>query len=278
MSFRIGTGNSPQLGSLRGPAGHRGKQQDSLEKLGSGHRVNRAADDAAALAVATEMGLALSGIEQGMANVYDGLSMVQTADGALESTTDQLQRMRELAVTAASDTLNPDQRQALQSEYQSLSEEIDRTAAATEFNGQQVLDGSAGEVEISLGQGSASEANITLDFSRSMDTDSLGLTGSSLAGADGSGAQAALASIDQALATVSSQRAEFGGAGNRLVDAIQGLAVAAENTYAARSRLIDTDYARRTAELTRQQIMAQAGYAATVQGQKLPSSVLNLLA
>lgn len=278
MSIRIGANNSLQSGSLRHSAQHRGKEQKALEKLGSGKRVNRAADDAAALAIATEMGAALQGIEQGMENVYDGLSMVQTADGALDSTADQLGRMRELAVAASNEVLKPDQRQAIQAEYETLRAEIDRTAASTEFNGQPVLDGTVGEVKVSLGQGEGVESGIELDFSRSTDSESLGLAGVRLDGADGSAARAALEDIDSALAAVNSQRSELGGAGNRLISAHQGLATAAENSYAARSRMIDTDYARQAAELTRQQIMAQAGDAVSAQGQRIPSSVLNLLA
>ncbi len=279
MTFRIGSGYSATRNSLRTTAQHRHEERKSLEKLSSGHRVNRAADDAAALAIATRMGEVLAGLEQGMENVYDGLSMVQTADGGLDATTDQLHRMRELAVSAASDVLSPDQRQAAQSEFEALRSEIDRTASSTEFNGQKVLDGSAGEVEIALGQEQdAAGEGIALDFSRNMDAESLGLASTQLAGPDGQNARAALDDIDSALAAVSSQRAQFGSVSNRLMSANQGLAVAAENTYASRSRIMDTDYAAQSAELVRQQIMVQAGTAVTAQGLRIPSSVLSLLA
>jgi len=279
MSFRIGANSLLNKGGLRQSAQNRTRERKTLEKLSSGQRVNRAADDAAALAIASEMGGILKALEQGMENVYDGLSMVQTADGGLDSTTEQLHRMRELAVTAASDVLNPEQRQAAQTEYESLRNEIDRTTAGLEFNGQRVLDGSAGTVEVALGQGGGDAGSaIDLDFSRNMDSESLGLASTQLDGPDGDNARAAIDDIDRALEAVSSQRAEFGGASNRLLSANRGLAVAAENTYASRSRIVDTDYARQAAELTRQQITVQAGDAVTAQGQLIPSSVLNLLA
>jgi len=278
MSIHIGIRDPRATGVLRHSARNRTDERKSLEKLSSGKRINRAADDAAALAIATEMGAVLRGLEQGMENVYDGLSMVQTADGGLDATTDQLHRMRELAVSAASDVLGPDQRQAIQAEYEALQGEIDHTAASVEFNGRKVLDGSAGVIEVASGQDGESAAEaVALDFSRNMDAESLGLAGTRLDGPDGENARSAIDDIDSALAAVSSQRADYGGVSNRLVSANQGLAVAAENTYASRSRIMDTDYARQTAELMRQQILAQAGDAVTAQGQLIPSSVLSLL-
>ncbi len=274
MSIRIGSKSLTNMSSLRNSSRSRAEEQKSFEKLSSGKRINRAADDAAGLAIAEQMGAILKSLEQGQENVYDGLSMVDTADAALGSTTDQLHRMRELAVAAGSDVLNPQQRNAIQIEFDSVYGQIDRTAASTEFNGQKMLDGSAGEVEISLGQDAGT---ISLDFSQNMDAASLGLDTVQLSGADGSNARSALADIDQALEAISTQRAEFGSTSNRLMSANQGLAVAAENTYASRSRIIDTDYAKQTAELTRQQILSQASTAVTIQGRLIPSSVLSLL-
>jgi flagellin len=278
MSMRIGSKNSGPMSSLRNAAENRAEEKKSFEKLSSGKRINQAADDAAGLAMAESLGAALKGLEQGMENVYDGLSMIETAEAGLGSTSNQLGRMRELAVSAASDTLSSGQRDAIQAEFASLSAEIDRTAASSEFNGQRLLDGSAGEVDISLGHSAGSEPDtIAMDLSHNMDAASLGLDSTNLDGADGSSARAALEDIDNALAAVSSQRAEFGGTANRLMSAQQGLAVTTENTYASRSRIMDTDYAKETAELTRRQILSQAGDAVTVQGRLMPSSVMNLL-
>ncbi len=278
MSIRIGSPNQATMSALRNSSRNRMDERKSFEKLSSGKRVNRAADDAAALAIAEEMGSMLKGLEQGMENVYDGISMVETADTSLESTTNQLHRMRELAVAAASDVLNPQQRGAIQAEFDSIYGEIDRTAESSEFNGKQLLDGSSGEVDVALGQSADGGAEtISVDLSHNMDSASLGLAGVQLSGADGSNARAALDDIDDALAAVSAQRADFGAAGNRLMSAHQNLAVAAENTYASRSRIMDTDYAKETAELTRKQILSQAGDAVMVQGRLMPSSVMNLL-
>lgn len=274
MSIRIGTQSQSTLSALRHSAQNRLEEKKSFEKLSSGKRVNRAADDAAALAIAEEMSAMLRGLEQGMENVYDGLSMVETAEAGLAGTSDQLHRMRELAVGAANEVISPDQRDAMQAEFASLSAEISRTADSAEFNGQKILDGSTGEVDIALGQ---SSGGIALDFSNNMDASSLGLDSVQLSGNDGANARAALDQIDEALAAVNSQRAEFGSSSNRLMSANQGLAVAAENTYASRSRIMDTDYAKETAALTRKQILAQAGDAVMVQGRMMPSSVMNLL-
>ncbi len=278
MSIRIGTKSQATMSAMRHSAQNRAEEKKSFEKLSSGKRINRAADDAAALAIAEEMSAVLKGLEQGMENVYDGLSMVETAEGGLAGTSDQLHRMRELAVAASNGTVSPDQRDAMQAEFDSLKSEISRTAESTEFNGQKVLDGSAGEVDIALGQAAGgSTGAITMDFSNNMDASSLGLDGAELSGNDGANARAALDQIDSALAAVNSQRAEFGASSNRLMSANQGLAVAAENTYASRSRIMDTDYAKETAALTRQQILAKAGDAVMVQGRMMPSSVMNLL-
>jgi flagellin len=278
MSMRVSGKNTGPLSSLRNAAENRAEEKKSFEKLSSGKRINQAADDAAGLAMAEKLGATLKGLEQGMENVYDGLSMIETAEAGLGSTSNQLGRMRELAVSAASDTLSSGQRDAIQAEFSSLSAEIDRTAASTEFNGQQLLDGSAGEVNISLGYSAGSEPDaIAMDLSHNMDAASLGLASTSLGGADGSNARAALEDIDNALAAVNSQRADFGGTANRLMSAHQGLAVTTENAYASQSRIMDTDYAKETAELTRKQILSQIGAAVTVQGRLMPSSVMSLL-
>lgn len=278
MSIRIGSPTSTAGSSLRSSAQNRADEKKAFEKLSSGKRINRAADDAAGLAIAEGMSAELRGLEQGMKNVYDGISMVSTADAGLEASGDQLLRMRELAVSAANDVLSPQQRDAVQAEFDSLYSEVDREAASLQFNDKKVLDGSAGQVEIGVGMAAAGgPEKIVLDFSRNMDAASLGLGTTRLDGPDGSNARAAIDDIDAALAKVNAQRAELGAASNRLSSAHQGLAVAAENTTASRSRITDTDYAVETAELTRKQIMAHVGDAVTVQGRLMPSSVMSLL-
>ena len=277
MSIRI---NSPQrstLASQRSTANARERQGKTLEKLSSGKRINRASDDAAGLAIAQKMGEMLKALEQGMENVYDGMSMAQTADGGLEQTSENLGRMRELAMTAANGTLSSEQRDAVQAEFSALKDEVTRISGSVEFNGQKLLDGSAGEVDIALaGDGSGADT-IGLDLSVAMDASTLGLDGSKLDGADGSNALSAMRDIDAALAQVSSHRAEIGATGNRMESASRTMGVAMENTYASRSRVMDADYALETANLARNQVLASAGTAVQTQASGLASTALNLL-
>jgi len=278
MSIRVNSPNQSTLSSLRNSRDNQAKLKKTMEKLSSGLRINRAADDAAGLAIAEQMGLELRGLEQGMENVYDGLSLTQVADGALNQTSDNLLRMRELAMTAANGTLNEGQRDAVQAEFDSLKSEISRISESTEFNGNQLLDGSAGDMNIATGTESGGSPDaLTLDLSSNMDATSLGLDASGVSGADGSSALAAMDDIDAAMAMVSSKRSEFGGFSNRLVSAQQSLAIAAENTYAARSRIQDADYAVESANLVRQQILGQANNAVQLQSRGLAGTALNLL-
>ena len=278
MSFRVNTPNQSTLSSLRHSRENQEKLKKTMEKLSSGLKINRASDDAAGLAIAEQMGLELRGLEQGMENVYDGLSLTQVADGALSQASDQLLRMRELAMTSANGTLNDGQRNVIQAEFDSLKSEITRISGSTEFNGHQLLDGSAGDMNISTGTDSGgSPDELTLDLSANMDATSLGLDASSVSGADGSSALAAMDDIDAAMAMISSKRSEFGGFSNRLVSAQHSLAIAAENTYAARSRIQDADFAVESANLVRNQILGQASNAVQLQSMGLAGTALNLL-
>jgi len=278
MSFRVNSQSQSTLSALRNSRKNQNNLQKTMEKLSSGKRINRAADDAAGLAIAQKMGEALKGLEQGMENVYDGLSLTQVADGALEQSSDNLLRMRELAMTAANGTLSFSQRDAVQAEFDSLKAEVTRISETTEFNGNQLLDGSAGSMDIATGTGSdGSPDMLSLDLSDNMDASSLGLASTSVSGSDGSDARSALADIDSALAAISSKRAEFGGFSNRLMSAHRSLAVTVENTYAAQSRIQDADYAAETANMTSQQILGQMSTAVQVQSQGLAGTLLNLL-
>ncbi len=274
MSIRVNSPNQSTLSSLRNSRENQEKLKKTLEKLSSGQRINRSADDAAGLAIAQQMGQELRGLEQGMENVYDGLSLTQVADGALSQSSDNLLRMRELAMTAANGTLNAGQRDAVQAEFDSLKAEITRISESTEFNGNQLLDGSAGELDIATGN---SQDGLTLDLSANMDATSLGLASTSVSGADGAAAQSAMDDIDSALAMISSKRSEFGGFSNRLMSAQQSLAISAENTYAAQSRIQDADFAVESANLVRQQILGQVNNSVQLQSRGLAGTALNLL-
>ncbi len=264
--------------ALRNSRQNQTNQQKTTEKLSSGKRINRAADDAASLAIAQKMGEALKGLEQGMENVYDGLSVVQIADGALSQASDMLLRMRELGMTAANETLSSEQRGAVQAEFDSLKAEITRISETTEFNGHKLLDGSAGTMDIATGTNSNGEPDsLSLDLSTNMDSSSLGLDATSVSGTDGDAARCALDDIDSALAMISSQRSEFGSFSNRLVSAQHSLAITAENTHAAQSRIMDVDFALETSRLASQQIQGQMNQSVLIQSQGLAGTALNLL-
>jgi flagellin len=277
MSIRIGSKLPFSQTSIRKTSDSSENMQKTLEKLSSGKKINRAGDDAAGLAIAQKMGEALKALEQGMENAYDGLSMIQTADGALDQTSANLGRMRELAMTAANGTLNEEQRAAVETEFNALKEEVDRISGSTQFNDQQLLDGSAGTVDIALADGSGGADTLGVDLSTSMDAASLGVGSSSVGGADGSNALSALRDIDAAMSRVSEKRSELGATANRLESASRNMAVAAENTYASQSRIQDADFAVQTANLAREQMLAQSGVAVQAQSKGLAATALNLL-
>ena len=278
MSFRVNSPNQSTMSALRNSRKIQTNQQKTMEKLSSGKRINRAADDAAALAISQQMGQALKALEQGMENIYDGLSLTQVADGALDQSSDNLLRMRELAMTAANGTLSSGQRDAVQAEFDSLKAEVTRISETTEFNGHQLLDGSAGSMDIAVGTSSDGEPDyLSLDLSTSMDASSLGLDATSVSGIDGNAARSALDDLDSALAMISAKRAEFGSFSNRLGSAQHSLAITAENTHAAMSRIQDTDYAVETAKLTSQEILGSANRSVLIQSMGLAGTALNLL-
>lgn len=273
MSMRILSGPKASFGALRHQKDNHEKLQGTLEKLGSGKRINKAADDAAGLAIASKMGEILKGLEQGMDNLNDGLSMLQVADGGMGLVGENLQRMGELATAAASGTVSVQQRTSLQGEFEALRAEVDRISGSTSFNDIKLLDGSGGEVEIAVGEGEA----IAADLSRAVDAHALGLTDLRLDGDDGANALAAAEAVRQALDQVSGHRADLGATGNRMESAYRNLAVGAENTYAASSRIMDAGFAVETANLTRQMMLDQMGVAAQLQSRGLQSTALNLL-
>ena len=278
MSMRIDPQTILRQSTLRKQEESRRELKKTGEKLASGQRINRAADDAAGLAIGNKMTEELRALEQGMRNLYDGASLLQTAEGGLDSMSGNLHRMRELAMGASSDLVNQDQRRVLQQEFEALKAEIDRASADTRFGGRHLLDGSSGAIEFSTGQSGSREVQaITVDLSRNLDAQSLGLGASRIGGPDSRNALLAMEDIDHALGSVGTLRAEFGAAGNRLVGAQRNLAITAESTYEARSMIMDTDYALETSQLARQQILAQAGQAVQVQFQGLSALTRGLL-
>ena len=261
----------------------------AMQRLSSGLRVNSAKDDAAGLAIAERMNTQARGMNVAMRNANDGISMAQVGEGALGKIGDIFQRMRELAVQASNGTNSTDDRTSLNEEYVQLAQEATRTLGGTQFNGANIL-ASTTAYEFQIGANNdAALDRITVDpFDWTAAADITGLLGATvltgagvppqeIAGADGTAAQAALSLIDTAIDAVNSQRATFGAVQNRFDNVIANLMVASENQSAARSRIMDADYAAETANLSRAQILQQAGNAMVAQANQLPQQVLSLL-
>ena len=248
---------------------------DSLQKISSGMRINSAADDAAGLGVATSLETDVIGTHQAMRNTNDGISIIQTAEGATEEVTDMLQRMRELAVQSASETLANDERSYIQDEFVQLRSEVARIAATTEFNGISLADGSGtGSIDVQVGINNATSSRIAIQLV-DLTTSSLGIQAVDLSSS--TAAQSALDFLDTALGSVNSGRSELGSVQNRLESALNNSQVYAQALSAAESVIRDTDYATETSNLTKLQIMQQAGTAALAQAKNLNQSVISLL-
>lgn len=267
--------NISALNAWRGLTNTDNALSKSLEKLSSGLRINRAGDDAAGLAISEKMRGQIRGLNMAMKNAQDGISLIQTAEGALTESHAILQRMRELAVQAANDT-NDDavDRAALQAEVDALIEELDRIATTTEFNGKALLNGdfSSNALKLHIGANMGQNMELTIQSMQSAD---LGVN--SLSIATQAAADAAIATIDTAIATVSTERANLGAVQNRLEHTIKNLGVAAENLQAAESRIRDVDMALEMMNFTKQNILMQAGTAMLAQANARPQSVLQLL-
>ncbi|MFO8014478.1 MAG: flagellin [Phycisphaerae bacterium] len=248
----------------------------SVERLSSGLRINSAADDAAGLAVRELMRADIAVLRQGAKNAQDGISMLQTAEGAMQVIDESLVRMKELAEQAATGTYTATQRGLMDSEFQEMVDEIDRIAQATEFNSIKLLnDSAATAVNIQVGAGST--ANVDYIALNKVDVSKTGLSVDSLDISTVAGAQSAMAAVEAAIDTKDSARAAFGAKMNRLDNTIDTLNIQAENLSAAESRISDVDTATEMTNLTRNQVLAQAGVAMLAQANTMPSLALSLL-
>jgi flagellin len=249
---------------------------NSLAKLSSGLRINKAGDDAAGLAISEKMRGQIGGLNQAIRNAQDGISLIQTAEGALTETHSILQRMRDLAVQSRNGTNQDTDRAHIQAEVTELLAEIDRIATQTNFNKMTLMSGAFSGVgsgimlQIGANQGQTTEINIG-----TMTASGLGLSGVSVSGAGG--ASGAIASIDEAIEKVSAQRASLGAAQNRLEHTINNLTATSENLSAAEARIRDVDMAEEMMEFTRTNILSQASTAMLAQANQMPNSVLQLL-
>ena len=249
----------------------------SMARLASGFRINQAADDAAGLAISENLKGQIRGLRQANRNANDGISLVQIAEGSLNEVSNMLIRLRELGVQGASDTLGDTERQFLDAEYQQLKSEIQRVTESTQFNGYDLLNGTGGVLDIQVGVNNdpfkdrisfnAGAANSTLE--------ALGMVAESCATKEG--AQQSLATLDSAMTSVNSIRANFGAMQNRLQSTSNNLLIYDENMSAANSRIRDTDVAAETSEMVRNNILMQAGVSILGQANQQSQLALKLL-
>lgn len=273
MGLRVNQ-NIAAFNSYRNLSVTDGQMSKSLEKLSSGFRINRAADDAAGLAISEGLRSQVGGLKVAVRNAQDGVSVVQTAEGALTETHSILQRMRDLAVQAANDgSLDTNAKAAADSEYQELSKELDDISNKTSFNGVKLLDGSFTGKSFQVGANA--NDTLTVNLATASDAATLLTTVGDLTTA--ANATTAISAVDSAIATVSTTRAALGASQNRLEHKINNLNVAVENLSASESRIRDTDMALEMVSFTRSQILSQAGTAMLAQANQAPQNVLQLL-
>lgn len=244
----------------------------AMERLSTGSRINRAGDDAAGLAIATSMTSQIRGMNQAVRNANDGIALLQTAEGALDEVTNMLQRVRELAVQAGSDTYSEEDRDNIQLEVDALAEQMANIIDNTRFNGVELFNGDDITIQAGASFGGVDDA-IEIELA---DLDS-GDFDFDLTGADGSGARDALEDIDALLEDLSAARATFGAGQNRLESAINNLTNVSTNLADARSRIMDTDYSAETTALAKSQILSQASTAMLAQANQSQQNVLSLL-
>ncbi|HWU42386.1 MAG TPA: flagellin [Bdellovibrio sp.] len=276
MGLRIGT-NVSALNAQKNLYMTRINADRSMARLASGMRINQAADDAAGLAISENLKGQIRGMRQANRNANDGISLVQVAEGSLNEVSNMLIRLRELGVQASSDTIGDTERKFLDVEYQQLKSEVQRITEATKFNGFDLLNGTGGMIDIQVGVNNdpfqdrisfnAGAANSSLE--------ALGLTSESVGSK--AGAQLSLGTIDSALTSVNAIRANFGALQNRLVSTSNNLLIADENLSAANSRIRDTDVAAETSEMTRNNILLQAGVSVLGQANQSQQLALKLL-
>ena len=274
MSLSIRT-NVASLNAQRNLTNTQTALDSSLAKLSSGYRITKAGDDAAGLGVSTSLTAQTKSFNQAVRNANDGLSVVQSAEAGFNEIANILTRMRELAMQSSSDGVGNTQRGYVQTEKSSLSAEIDRIANSTQFNGTNLLNVSTASLDFQVGIGNVA-ANDRITVS-TVDIQAATLGVASFDLSTKAGAQAALTTIDAALNTLSSARSSFGAMGNRLQSAINAVQTFAEATSAANSRIRDVDVAEETANMTRSNILAQAGISVLAQANQMPQMALKLL-
>jgi flagellin len=273
--------NVQSLNAQRNLMSSSGALSTSMQRLSSGLRVNSAKDDAAGLAIAERMNAQVKGMNVAIRNANDGISMAQTAEGALGKIGDNLQRMRELAVQSANDTNSTSDRTALDTEYKALAAENKRVIDNTKFTGQALLSGAggtSGSFTFQVGSNTTADNQITVvtgDIATTMGSNTQGA--SATLGSTALSARTAMTNLDTAIDAITKARSDFGAVQNRFDSVISNLQVASENQASARGRIMDADFASETSNLSRGQILQQAGTAMIAQANQLPQGVLSLL-
>lgn len=276
MGIRINT-NTNSLAAQRNLGSTSAAQTKSLEKLSSGTRINHAADDAAGLAISEKMRASVRSLAQDMRNANDGISMIQTAEGAMNEVGNILVRFRELSIQASSDTISDTERGFIDKEVKQMHDEINRIASATEYNGNHLLSGEGGQFEIQVGlNNNAEQDRFYYDSAKTnVKASALGVEGITVA--TRTDAQENLGKIDGAIKTLSENRAELGALQNRLQSTVSNIQVYSENLSSARSRIADVDMASETAEMTRSNILTQSGASVLSQANQNSMIALKLL-
>ena len=273
MSLSVNT-NMYSLNAQRNVAQSQSALGTAMQRLSSGSRVNSAKDDAAGLAIAERMNAQVKGIGVAIRNANDAIGLSATAEGALAKVADSLQRMRELSVQSANATNNAGDRTNLDAEYQQLGSEVTRVLSSTKFYGKAVLGADAGTLTFQIGANSSDTIDVTTQ-DMSGNADVTAVTGGGITSA--ADAKTAMDNIDKAIDTVSQERANYGAYQNRFESVIGNLQTAQENQSAARGRIMDADFAAETSNLSRGQILQQAGMAMLTQANAMPQQVLALL-
>jgi flagellin len=276
MGLRINT-NVQALAAQRSLGINRQSQEQTLERLSSGYRINRAGDDAAGMAISDHIRANTRSLGQAGRNAQDGISMIQVAEGGTNEISNILVRMRELSIQGASDTISDTERSFIDKEIQALKAETDRIANNTEFNGTKLLNGSADMLEIQVGINNNAEADrLRFDPSQqNVSSKALGL--SDVNTSDKVNSQNNLAKLDAAITMVNSNRSDLGAIQNRLQSTINNITTYRENLEAARSRIKDADMAVETSEMTKSNILTQAGVSVLGQANQTPQLALKLL-
>ena len=285
MPLTINT-NIISLNAQRNLSSSQSALASSMQRLSSGLRVNTAKDDAAGMAIAERMNAQVRGMGVAARNANDGISLAQTAEGALGKVSESLQRMRELAVQSANATNTADDKTSLDKEFGELAKEIQRVLGGTTFNGLSVLGAAAGAQIFQVGANTSSNDTISITTTKMTEdatitavagTDTTNSSGRAVITGSAGATQTVIGNIDRALDSVNAERATLGASQSRFDAVISNLQISIENQSAARSRIIDTDFAAETAKLSRAQILQQAGNAMVAQANQLPGQVMQLL-